>query len=357
MNNSVKQIGPMVLLIISAFGCSEGSDPNNSGSSEWSIPSAEVFDGGPGKDGIPALNNPTMISANEASYLSDNDLVLGYKVGNDVRAYPHVILDWHEIINDEVGGKAIAMIYCPLTGTGTLWDRTINGTVTTFGVSGLLYNSNIIPYDRLTNSNWSQIRLDCVNGSLRGTAAETFHTVETTWKTWRTMFPDTKVVSINTGFSRNYGSYPYGDYRTNHSRFIFPYTPEDNRIPNKERVLGVLIDGKPRVFRLGSFSDGIKVEEETFNGTELVIVGSEEHKFLTAFERHAEDGTLLSFEVSAPTISSVVLQDNEGNAWNVFGEAVSGPRTGQKLKTVVSFIGYWFSWGAFYPQAEIADPM
>jgi len=350
-----KAMSVVVLLVVT--GCTDPNSPNNSGSPVWSVPKNEVFDGGPGKDGIPALTEPKMIIASEATYLKDADLVIGYKRGSDVRAYPHSILDWHEIINDNVDGHPVALIYCPLTGTATGWERTFDGTVTTFGVSGLLYNTNIIPYDRLTNSNWSQIRLDCVNGNLRGEVAETFHVIETTWLTWRTMFPDTKVVSTQTGYNRNYGFYPYGDYKTNNNKFLFPYTPKDSRLPNKERVLGVVVEGNAKVYRFNSFAGELAVEEDSFKGIDLVVVGSSESNFLFAFERKLIDGTLLSFSAASTTqgISSVVLTDNEGNEWNLFGEAVTGPRTGQKLKPVVQFIAYWFSWGAFYTEPEIFE--
>ncbi|MEX1240347.1 MAG: DUF3179 domain-containing protein [Cyclobacteriaceae bacterium] len=354
----------IAVILVSITACNDsdpGSGPGNSGNSSggggWSISSSEVFDGGPGKDGIPALTMPEMVSVNEASYLKDDDLVVGYKRGDDVRAYPHPILDWHEIINDEVDSHPIAIIYCPLTGTGTGWERTINGEVTTFGVSGLLYNTNIIPYDRLTGSNWSQIRLDCVNGELRGETAKTFHVVETTWKTWREMFPQTKVVSTKTGFSRNYGLYPYGAYKTNHSSFLFPFEPKDGRLPAKERVLGVIIKGKAKVYTFGAFDAEVVVYEDNFNGTDLVIAGSQVHNFMVAFERRLEDGTILSFSPApfAQGVSSVILHDNEGNTWDIFGNPGEVSRTGQRLTPVISFIGYWFSWGAFYPSPEIFE--
>jgi len=349
--------------LISLANCSDQNNPNNPnnpGSTEWSIPKEEVFDGGPGKDGIPALTTPLMVAASQATYLKDDDLVIGYKRGNDIRAYPHPILDWHEIINDEMDGHPISIIYCPLTGTGTGWERTLNGKVTTFGVSGLLYNSNIIPYDRLTNSNWSQIRLDCVNGELRTQRVETFHTVETTWKTWKEMFPQTKVVSHQTGFSRNYNNYPYGDYKTNNNSFIFPVTSQDNRIPNKERVLGVIsaeTKDRVKVYRLASFEGENAVKHDNFGSYTLVLAGSKKNNFLVAFDRTLTNGTILTFSPTSFSqgLSPVILSDTEGNTWNVFGEAVSGPRTGQKLKPVISFIGYWFSWGAFYPNPEIFE--
>lgn len=197
----------LLFLSLFMFTCQETeapirNSPTNPNTGQWDIPRDQVFDGGPGKDGIPALDNPALSNASESTYLSDDDLVLGYKNGNEMVAYPIRILDWHEIINDKVNGHAISVTYCPLTGTGIGWDRTIDGDETTFGVSGLLYNSNLIPYDRKTDSNWSQIKLNCVNGVLRGREILTFQLVETTWKTWRALFPDTKYVSISTGYNR-----------------------------------------------------------------------------------------------------------------------------------------------------------
>ena len=348
---------PVFIATYFLIACQEDGNIAQSISGDWNIPSNQVFDGGPGKDGIPALTTPNMVNANQATYLSDDDLVVGYKRGNDVRAYPHPILDWHEIVNDVVDNHPVALIYCPLTGTATGWERTINGNVTTFGVSGLLYNTNVIPYDRATDSNWSQMRLECVNGTLRNTKPENIHMVETTWATWKAMYPDTKVISSQTGFNRNYGFYPYGSYKTNNGLFLFPYTPQDNRLPTKERVLGVVINNEARVYRFEHFQDSTTVVHDVFNKKELVVLGSESLNYLVAFERKLSDGTTLNF--SAPPTNpdkSIVLTDNEENLWNVFGEAVSGPRAGQKLVPVVSFIGYWFSWGAFYPNAVIYEP-
>ncbi len=325
----------------------------------WDIPQSEVFDGGPGKDGIPALEDPHLINTSEATYLTDEDLVLGYKNGNEVIAYPHPILDWHEIINHKVNGHAFAVTYCPLTGTGIGWDRVIDGEETTFGVSGLLYNSNLIPYDRKTDSNWSQIRLDCVNGALRGSEIRTFTLVETTWKTWRTMYPSSKVVSTQTGHSRNYGRFPYGDYKTNNNNIIFPFSPRDTRLEAKERVHGIIIDGKVKAYRFDLFADGTQVVEDVFMNKPLVITGNKELNFILSFSRVLEDGTELQFslapEQQSASPSATLLTDQEGNKWNIFGEAINGPRIGQKLVPTTSFIGYWFSWGAFYPAPEIFE--
>jgi hypothetical protein len=344
------------------MACDNGdaiSNGNGNGDNTWDIPQDQVFDGGPGKDGIPALENPNLISVPEVTYLSDGDLVLGYKNGTEVIAYPHPILDWHEIINDKVNGHAFSVVYCPLTGTGTGWERVIDGQETTFGVSGLLYNSNLIPYDRRTNSNWSQIRLDCVNGELRGADIETFNLVETTWKTWKEMYPDSKVVSTSTGHSRNYQRYPYGDYKTNNNNIIFPFSPNDTRLPAKERVLGIIGNSQKKAFQFSSFAGNTRVIEDVIDGEPIIVVGNKGQNFLVSFYSELEDGTQINFTIDDSqlngTPNSILLKDDEGNQWNIFGEAVAGPRQGEKLRPTTSFIGYWFSWGAFYSGIEISD--
>ncbi len=339
------------------WGCEEEPNGNTSSTGSdsldgWSIPQDEVFDGGPGKDGIPALTEPEFISAEAADYLSDDELVIGFVYGDEARAYPHQILDWHEIINDQMGEVNIALTYCPLTGTGIGWNREIDGELTTFGVSGLLYNSNLIPYDRKTDSNWSQIRLDCVNGKLRGKVAETFPLVETTWKTWKEMYPSTTVISQETGYNRSYGRYPYGDYRTAHDYLIFPVANEDDRFPNKERVLGILHSESVRVYSFSSLGDQVSVILDELNGENLVVVGNREDNFMVAFLSDPGDGSTLSFSPVQGQYP-VVMTDGEGNLWDVNGRAVSGPRKDARLEAPPSFIGYWFSFAAFYPDLTI----
>lgn len=198
-------------LIILCAGCGT-DDPETSSaqiSGDWLLPTNEIFDGGPGRDGIPALENPAMITADEATYLDDDDLVIGVVFDGEARAYSHIVLDWHEIINDQIGQNTYALTYCPLTGTAINWNRNLDGTLTTFGVSGLLFNTNLMPFDRATGSNWSQMRVECVNGSLIGNPAELMVHLETTWSTWKALYPNTTVVSTNTGVSRQYGTYPY----------------------------------------------------------------------------------------------------------------------------------------------------
>lgn len=325
----------------------EGSNSNN----KWLIPVDQVLDGGPGKDGIPSLQNPAFINVQETSYLEDDDLVLGFIEGDDVRAYPHPILDWHEIVNDDFDNHSVAVIYCPLTGTGIGWDRVINETQTTFGVSGLLYNANVIPYDRATDSNWSQLLMKSVNGPLKGTSAKGYNLLETTWATWKKLYPDSRVLSTQTGFNRNYGNYPYGNYKTSND-LIFPVNNTDDRLHKKERVLAVIHDERARAYRFDSFDASLSVIYDEFLSQELVIAGSKNLNLMVAFNRELPDGTVLDFEPLENELP-VILSDQEGNHWDVFGRAVNGPREGEKLPQLTQMMGYWFSFAAFYPGISI----
>ncbi len=333
---------------------SESPDENTDEKTDdngWLIPFAEVRDGGPGKDGIPSIDNPKFINAGDADYLNDNDLVLGFIDGDEVRAYPHKILDWHEIVNDDTPSHSLAVIYCPLTGTGIGWDRNIDGKKTTFGVSGLLYNSNIIPYDRATDSNWSQLLLKSVNGSLMGTHPTIHNLVETSWKTWKAMFPNSKVLSLSTGYNRNYQNYPYGSYKTD-EYILFPVSNTDSRLHKKERVLAVIENDKAVAFRFDRLEENDHLITAMVNDKTLVVTGDKQANFMIAFDSKLPDGTVLDFQHINNQLPNL-LSDNEGNTWDISGRAIDGPRKGEELSPVPQMMGYWFAFAAFYPELEL----
>ncbi len=322
---------------------------NNNNDGSWLIDKNIVFDGGPGKDGIPALLNPGLIRAEEANFLSDDDLVVVFKYEDAILAFPHKILDWHEIINVDISDLSLGIIYCPLTGTAVGWNRVMNNNKTTFGVSGLLYKNNIIPYDRATDSNWSQLRLECVNGELKGNKPDITVLNEMNWGTWKKIYDQTWVVGTNTGFSRNYDVYPYGSYKTNHEYFIFPIDALNNNVPSKERVHVVIIDQSAKVYRFDSFGNG-RLIKDSFAGKQLLIVGNQD--FIVSFELNA-DSTNLDFSYDYNG-TEIILSDDEGNKWNLFGEALSGPRKGNFLNAAkTSMMAYYFSIESFYPNVVI----
>lgn len=341
-----------IMLIM--IGCDNLSTDSANVSGEWLIPKDQIFDGGPGKDGIPALTNPQFASVSSTNYLKNDDLVLIIKIGNEIRIYPHPILDWHEIINDEISGTKFAITYCPLTGSGIAWNRVINGKETTFGVSGLLYNSNLIPYDRASNSNWSQMKLLSVNGSLLGTIANTFTLIETSWLTAKQIFPSAKVVTTSTGYSRSYGTYPYGDYKTNHGLLLFPVSPDDSRLPRKERVLGVIVNNETKAYRFRENGLNIDLISDVVGGKSITVINNKSRNIFAAYQNELEDGSTVSLSPIQNELP-IIMIDTDGNKYNLFGEVTDGPKQGMKLKQVTYMVAYWFAWGAFYPNTSIAN--
>lgn len=222
--------------------------------SGWGIPGAGVAQGAD-FDQIKALDDPAFVHYHplsfdpaEAFYLEDDDLVVVVEINGETKVYPHAILDWHEIINDEVGGLSVSVTYSPLTGTTRVWER----NDIAYGVSGLIYNNNLLAFDRFTESFWWQLEGRCVFGGLRGEQLALLHFLETTWGTWKLADPTPNVVSGVQEQGHPYGTFPYGDYPTN-DRITYPILFEDERLPLKERVFGVIANGVCRVYRMTDF--------------------------------------------------------------------------------------------------------
>jgi hypothetical protein len=353
-------LGLMTLIFWSCDPFDSPSDPGQSSGADddWLIQRAHVVDGGPGWDGIPNLVNPEVVPVSQITYLEDKDLVIGIKTEEGLRAYPHKILDWHEIANIKEGAEQFVISYCPLTGSAMAWDRYVDGRLRTYGVSGLLYNSNLILFDDRTESLWSQMLMLSVNGEELGMRPGLIPVIETTWSSWKTLYPDSKAVSLNTGYDWPYHRFPYlepitgADYRED-PFLMFPVQNKDDRLHSKERVLGVIHNRKSRAYRFSSFDDGISVLHDEIENDKIVVVGSEDHSFMTVFSSTLNDNTELEFQPLSGDSFPAVMIDNEGNTWDLFGNALSGKRVGQQLPFINSYISYWFAWAAFYPETEI----
>ena len=338
-------------------------DPIPNEKTRWDVPggAGEIVRGCLGLDCIPSLQNPALVNLDEANYLQDDDLILGLVRNDAVVAYPHRILDWHEVINQTLSRNSkIAITYCPLTGSGIginlIGTAADNMGAGSFGVSGLLYNNNLILYDRTTTSNWSQMLLRSVHGPLRGELVITVPIIETSWQTWKKMFPDSKVVSENTGLDRPYHIYPYGNYKTVPA-LLYGVTIDDARLHRKERLHGIIADRwnfKAKTYRFSLFENEARAINDEVHGKPVVVAGMKSANFYISYSRIVS-GAVLTFDVKtdAPQIFPFDLIDNEGNVWNLLGEAVSGPRTGQKLIPTISYNAYWFAWGAFFPDVTI----
>ncbi len=258
--------------------------------SQATIPTDEIYSGGPPKDGIPALTAPKMIEANDASYLSENDRVIGVTLGGDARAYPLKILNYHEVVNDSIGGQPLAITYCPLCDSAAVVDRRAGNEVREFGVSGLLYNSNVLMFDRnaKVESLWSQMMTEGVSGPAARQRLKTIPLDLTTWTEWRTRYPKTKVMSIDTGHDRDYQRSPYDSYFANPQDLMFPVDKTDSRLPTKTPVLGVWTDDTARAFPLSAFGKNDVTLEDELNGRHVSLVYNAKAKSLR-IER-ADDG-------------------------------------------------------------------
>lgn len=320
------------------------------------VPLSEVIGGGPGPDGIPPLEMPLFTTDLDATSISPFELVVGVKIGDDVRAYPYNIMNWHEVVNDEFimdgSPEIVTLSYCPLTGSAMLWKSFMESADKTFGTSGLLYNSNLIMYDRATRSNWSQMLEQSINGSEIRRIPGRLPVVETSWGTWKAMYPETKLLSEKTGFSRDYTAYPYGSFREDQS-LLFPVNNSgDGRLHRKERVLGINVGSSSKVYPINNFTSQVEVINEVVGDMQVVVAGSSGHNLGVVFNRELEDCTMLDF-VAVQDQLPIVMRDNEGNEWDIFGTAVSGARKGQRLQKTNSYIAYWFAWTAFFPGAQI----
>ncbi len=341
-----------ILLASCGGGGGDASAPQvgNTGSN-WLIPVAEVFDGGPGQDGIPAIDTPIFQRAADDTFLWERDLVIGIYLDGEYRAYPHKILNWHEVVNDSVLSDYFVLSYCPLTGSALAWDVDDNAGNPEFGVSGLLYNSNLILYDRNSGSRWSQMLELAVWGERIQEIPARIQVIETTWTTWKTLYPDSWVLTTDTGHQRNYILYPYGDYFRNED-LLFPISNLDNRLHPKERVIGIRSTTTSKVYQVDGFGTSTQTINEQFGGQPIVIVGNSDANFAAIFGRELVDGTVLTFSPLTGQYPSV-MEDTEGNTWDLFGTAVSGPRMGTQLPMTSSFTAMWFAWATFFENTEI----
>jgi hypothetical protein len=362
------QFYSILFLFLWMGACSNSSVTTSSGegssTTPWLINTNEILDGGPGKDGIPSIDTPVFKLASEIDSYSDNRLVLAIKVGATIHVYPHQIIDWHEIVNDTIEEEHIALTYCPLTGTGMAWNRAFDGEVTTFGVSGLLYRNNLIPYDRSTDSNWSQMQLRGVQGERSAERIQTYPTIEMYWGSLKSWYPNAKVLTTQIGATRDYDDFAYGEgYLTNNDFFIFPRTNDDQRLPAKQRVHalfarsgstnGLTENSTPLIIPLETQLSGISTTQTTISGQSAVVVQDPTSGYINSFNGSI-GGVQLTFQSYTEELPGI-LKDNEGNVWDYFGEAISGPRKGQRLDTFTSYNGYWFALADFFPEAYLAN--
>ncbi len=309
------------------------------------IPLDKIKGGGPPKDGIPSIDNPKFATVENSQFVSDSDVVIGLKINDEARAYPLFILVWHEIVNDKVGGIPVAVTYCPLCYTNQVFERIVNGNVVEFGTSGKLYNSNLLMYDRLTESYWSQGLGLAVTGELSGHKLKIIPFDVITWGDWKTLYPETLVLTTDTGHIRSYATDPYGDYYTD-PRIIFPVDNKDDRMHPKEIILGFNEGGIYKAYKQSDVELSKIINDEI--GDTSVLLVSSFNQNSRAFDRTV-DGKIFDFQHEDGKIVDI----QTSSEWNYEGIAISGPMEGNQLSRIPIEPGFWFSWVSFYPETLI----
>lgn len=277
-----------------------------------SIPLNEIIGGGPPKDGIPSIDKPEFISISEASkFLNDNEPGIALNIGGTKRFYPFQILVWHEIVNDTVNGQQVLVTYCPLCLSGIVFDPVVNGERVEFGTSGKLWNSNLVMYDRKTDSLWSQILGEAIVGEMTGTQLKVLPSDMVKFGDFKKINPDGTALSRNTGATRFYGQDPYGDYYTTPGTY-FPVDKKDDRLNDKDFILGIVVNGKAKAYLPEAVKKVGEVKDQ-FEGKTIIARYEKEIDAVRLFEKKA---------------------DGAAERINPFG-------------------AFWFSWVAAHPQTEI----
>ena len=318
-----------------------------------------LADGGVGRDGIPALSDPTFVSLEQestTSYLSDGSRVIGVHVDGEWLAIPHNIMYRHEIVNLNRGSEQIVVTYCPLTGSALGFDRASVGGAE-FGVSGLLFQANLIMYDRNTeDSLWPQMAARAACGPREGQPLTRYPVVEMTWGGWKELFPESAVVGVDLFDTDSYSVNPYGTAYENPDSpdyLGFPISRADDRRLPKERVLGLpAAAGQPPVafpFHAMEAQGDAWVAEFAYLG-EPAVVFWDRGWFSAVVVRPVAGGQRLTFRVE----EGAIIDNETGSRWSVAGLATDGPHAGERLAIIPeAYVAFWLAWSAFHPDTEL----
>ncbi len=324
---------------------------------------SEILSGGPPRDGIPSIDAPKFISPEEASsWLRAQEPVIALQVDGEARAYPLQILIWHEIVNDVIGGVPVAVTFCPLCNSAIAFDRRYGNHVFEFGVSGLLRNSDLIMYDRQTESLWQQFTGEGIVGEMAGAQLTWLPASIVSFEDFTATYPDGQVLSRDTGFTRSYGRNPYAGYDSvEQTPFLFD-GPLDGRLAPMARVVTISLHGEDAAYPYDALKTK-RVVHDQVGGQDIVIfyqpgtvsalnasqiAQSRDVGATGVFDPHL-NGQTLSFSWDGERF----VDDQTGSQWNILGVAVAGPLTGQRLTPILHADHFWFSWAAFKPDTRI----
>ncbi len=324
---------------------------------------SEILSGGPPKDGIPAIDEPEFVSVGEANdWLDAREPVVVVSIGGETKAYPIQILTWHEIVNDSIANVPISVTFCPLCNATIVFDRRVGDEVLDFGTTGRLRKSDLVMYDRQSESWWQQFTGRAIVGTRAGTVLERIPASIVAYEDFRDAYPDAKVLSRRTGYRRAYGNNPYRGYDSVDDRPFLFFDPVDERLPPMERVLNVSIGRTHKLYPFSIFDQQPVINDEvegtpvvvfSRQGTlsaldDTVIANSRKVPSATAYDRRL-DGKVMRFEIRG----GYIVDRESGTRWNLFGTGVEGPLAGRRLEPVPGSVHFAFAWLAFNPDSTI----
>lgn len=323
----------------------------------------EFLSGGIAKDGIPALDAPIFVSISDAQeWLTNTEPVVVIEVDGIAKAYPIQILTWHEIVNDEVNGLPVSVTFCPLCNSTLAFVRELDGVTYDFGTTGRLRNSNLVMYDRQTESWWQQATGEALVGELVGNTLERISAPMTSFAAFQENYPEGQVLSTETGFTRDYGRNPYDGYDMSGSiPFLFDGEFSDELEPI-EHVLGVEVNDAATAYAFTLLEEEIVINDTVAGvpvvvfwqpGTNTalgagVIANAADIGSANAFER-----TLDGQELTFSEMDGVIFDMETGTTWDIFGNAIKGGLEGERLMPVTSSNHFWFSWHSFRPDTAV----
>lgn len=340
------------------------TQPESSSLPDPLVPIDEITSGGPPPDGIPSIDDPRFARPGDVEFLDDDEPVLSLDIDGDVRAYPVQILIWHEIVNDTVGGIPVAVTYCPLCNSALAYDRRVDDRILEFGTSGSLWNSALVMYDRQTESLWSHFTGQAIAGELTGTELVDFPLATVGWADWREQHPDGIVLTRDTGSDRDYGRNPYPGYDDiDGTPFLFEGAV-DGRFTAMTRIVGVERGGDALGIQRSLLEDQ-RVVQTPFGDDDIVVFwapgtasaldaatvsGGDDVGTVGVFDPVA-DGMVLDFSVDG----DVIVDEQTGSTWDVFGVAIGGELAGTRLARLPHVDTFWFAWSTFRPDSVIVS--
>jgi hypothetical protein len=335
------------------FGCSKTNTylPDNNSTNlleyGWSVPLDQLVLSQLPMDRIKSIDKPHFEILSNAT-IERNEVVYIYQYGDTIKIYPETILAGHEVVNDRIGNHFFAITYCPLTGSAIVWNREVNGIISEFGVSGHLYNENLIAYDRNDTSYWSQMLMHGIKGINDGEVLDNYQLFGTSGSTAEKLFPNALVLVDSLGHVC--ADSICGRLKINRD-FVEP-SDNDNIVLHSSDYFGIvntnLINGGKNALLVNYdiFADSISIYQTTFSNSDIIILGSNTLEFIVAFENNTNYSSDKFYAVqnSLP----IIFADSSGNKYNVMGVIVSGPNRGNRLPSPKSYSAHSFAWELFY---------